>query len=203
MIRALAVAGFLCLAACVTSQAPPKQFDLGQVDAPARRSGVLAANIIIPDVMQPSWIRTRDIFYRLDYEPPARPQRYAMSQWVATPAELVTLRLRQAVQSANAGFTLPTSNGSRGYVLQASIDEFTQAFTSQTTSKCVLQLRASLWRADGQIVAQKEFHLEVPAPTPDASGAARCLAAAVDAEDEQIVEWLSALPLTVPALEPG
>jgi cholesterol transport system auxiliary component len=189
-MRAAFWVGLLYLAGCATFQTPPKQFDLGEFPAPEGRAAVFAASLIIPDVTQPRWIRTRDMFYRRDYEAPARPQRYTMSQWVATPGELVTLRLRQAVQSANSGFTLPASNGAGGYLLQVNLDEFTQAFSTPSASQCIVQLRAALWGADGQTVAEREFRLEIPAPTPDAGGAARCLAAAVDAESEQVVQWL-------------
>jgi cholesterol transport system auxiliary component len=131
------------------------------------------------------------MFYRLDYEASDRPQRYVLNQWVATPGEMVTLRLRQVVQSANRGFTVPAPNGVSGDVLQTSIDEFTQSFSSPKDSRCIVRLRATLWRTDGQIGAQRVFEVEQPAPTPDASGAARCLGAAVDRESEEIVQWLA------------
>jgi cholesterol transport system auxiliary component len=191
MIRVLTIVATLCLAACVTSYKPPRQFDLGDYPAPAQQSGVLAANFIIPNVTQPSWMRSRDIFYRMDYESPARPKRYTLSQWVAPPGEMVTMRLREAVRSANIDFTLPAANGASGYLLQTDLDEFTQVFMTTTGSQCIVQLRASLWRADGRIMAQREFRLEIPAPTADASGAARCLATAVDREDDDIVQWLA------------
>jgi cholesterol transport system auxiliary component len=192
MIRVLSIIVALSLAACVTSYKPPRQFDLGDYPAPAQQSGVLAANFIIPNVTQPSWMRSRDIFYRMDYESPARPKRYTLSQWVAPPAEMVSMRLREAVRSANIDFTLPAANGASGYLLQTDMDEFTQVFQTATRSQCIVELRASLWRADGRIMAQREFRLEIPAPSADASGAARCLATAVDQEDGDIVQWLAA-----------
>ena len=191
MIRILTAIGLLGLVACVTAVPVPKQFDLGEFRGTGKPVAGLTATVIIPDVMQPSWIRTRDIFYRLEYESPAGPQRYSMSQWVATPGELFTLRLRQAVQAANTGFTLPAATDSGGYLLQATIEEFTQVFTAPADSRCVVQLRASLWGTHGRMVAQRQFRLETAAPTADAQGAARCLASTVDALDEQLIQWLS------------
>jgi cholesterol transport system auxiliary component len=191
MSRAVWLAALLCLGGCVASHPVPKQFDLGEFTGQERPAGALAANLIIPDVTQPSWIRTRDIFYRLDYEASDRPQRYVLNQWVAPPGEMVTLRLRQVVQSANRGFTVSAPNGVAGDVLQTNIDEFTQSFSTPKDSHCIVRLRATLWRTDGLIGAQRVFELQMPAPTPDASGAARCLAAVVDRESDEIVEWLA------------
>jgi cholesterol transport system auxiliary component len=193
MSRATLIAASLWLVGCVTSQRPPNLFDLGDFTEQRKPSSVLAADFVIEDVIQPTWIRSRDIVYRLDYESPSRAQRYAMSRWVAVPGELVTLRLRQAVQAANAGFTLPAPNGPGSYFLQANLEEFTQVFDAPSHSHCIVQLRTSLRRADGRVIGQNVFHIEVPAPTPDASGAALCLASAVNRASDQIVEWMSAV----------
>jgi cholesterol transport system auxiliary component len=198
MIRAALVTVLLCLVGCQTALPPPRQFDLGDFDALGNRTPVVATNLIVADVSQPSWMRTRDMFYRLDYAPPPRPQRYAINQWVATPGELVSLRLRQTVQAVNAGFTLPSSSVAGDYVLNSSLDEFTQAFTTLADSQCIVQLRASLRRTDGRIVGQRVFRAEMPAPTPDAAGAALCLAAAVNRVSDEIVQWLSVVTVRAP-----
>ena len=191
MSRAPWMAVGALLVGCVASHSSSKQYDFGNFAAVRPAMGALAAELVIRDVVEPSWLRTRDIFYRLDYATPSRLQRYAMSQWVATPGELVTLRLRDAVAIANAGYTLTESNGSRGYLLHTSLDEFTQAFTQPARSHCIVQLRVSLWKSADQIAAQRVFRIELPAQTPDASGAATCLASAVNMEVDKIVQWLS------------
>jgi cholesterol transport system auxiliary component len=193
MSRTTFIAALLWLVGCVSARPPPSLFDLGPFDEQRKPSSVLAADFVIEDVSQPTWIRSRDIFYRLGYESPSRAQRYAMSRWVAAPGELVTLRLRQAVQAANAGFTLPAPNGTDSYFLQANLEEFNQIFSAPSRGRCIVQLRASLHRADGRVIGQNVFHIEMAAPTPDASGAALCLAAAVNRESEQIVAWMSAV----------
>jgi ABC-type uncharacterized transport system auxiliary subunit len=154
-------------------------------------TSAFAVKLVIRDVTEPSWLRTRDIFYRLDYAAPSSPRRYAMSQWVATPGELVTLRLRDAVASANAGYTLTASNGSGGYSLQATLEEFTQVFTETAKSDCIVQLRVSLWKSADQITAERVFRIEKTAQAPDASGGATCLASAVNMDVNEIVQWLS------------
>jgi cholesterol transport system auxiliary component len=185
-------AAAVLLVGCVTShQLSKQQYDLGDFAVFPHGSSVLAVNVVIRDVSQPSWLRSRNIFYRFDYAAPSRRHYYAMSEWVASSGELITVRLREAVASANAGFTLPTSTGAGGYVLQANLEEFTQAFTAPAQSQCIVQLRATLWRTVDQIVAQRVFRIEIPAQTPDASGAVRCLAAAANREAEDIIEWLS------------
>lgn len=191
MSRAAWVAAAMGLVGCVSSHPPPKQYDLGNFTAMRPATSALAVKLVIRDVTEPSWMRTRDIFYRLDYAAPGSPRRYATSQWVATPAELVTLRLRDAVASANTGYTLTASNGSGGYLLQATLEEFTQAFTEPASSHCIVQLRVSLWKSADQITAQHVFRIEMAAQTPDASGAATCLASAVNLDVGEIVPWLS------------
>lgn len=191
MSRASWIAATLLLAGCMTSRPAPKQFDFGNLTAMRPATSALAVRFVIRDVTEPSWLRTRDIFYRLDYAAPSSPRRYAMSQWVATPGELITLRLRDAVASANAGYTLTASNGSGGYLLQATLEEFTQAFTEPAKSYCIVQLRVSLWKSADQIIAQRIFRSEMPAQTPDAKGAASCLASTASMDIDKIVQWLS------------
>jgi ABC-type uncharacterized transport system auxiliary subunit len=116
-----------------------------------------------------------------------------VSQWVAVPGELATLRLRQAVEVANAGFILSAPNGSDAYFLQANLEEFTQEFSAPSVSRCIVQLRAALRRADSRVIGENVFHIEMPSPSPDARGAALCLASAVNLESNQIVEWMSAV----------
>jgi ABC-type uncharacterized transport system auxiliary subunit len=190
MSRASWVAAAILLVGCVTSHPAPEQYDFGTFTARPATSA-LAAKLVIRDVTEPSWLRTRDIFYRLDYAAPSSPRRYSVSQWVGTPGELITLRLRDAVASANAGYTLTAANGSGGYLLQATLEEFTQAFTEPAKSHCIVQLRVSLWKSSDQIIAQRLFRVEIPAQTPNASGAATCLASAVNVDVDEIVQWLS------------
>ena len=116
MSRAASVVAAMLLTGCVTSPPPPKQYDLGNSTAVHPASNGLAIKLVIRDVTEPSWLRTRDIFYRLDYTEPSRPRRYAMSEWVANPGELITLQLREAIGFANAGYTLTSLHGSDGYL---------------------------------------------------------------------------------------
>jgi ABC-type uncharacterized transport system auxiliary subunit len=191
MSRAPSVGAAFLLVGCVASHPAPKQYDFGNFTATRPVTSALAVKLVIRDVTEPSWLRTRDIFYRLDYAAPSSPRRYAVSQWVATPGELVTLRLRDAVASANAGYTLTASNGSGGYSLQATLEEFTQVFTEPAKSHCIVQLRVLLWKSADQITAQRIFRIVMPAQTPNASGAAVCLASAVNMDIDEIVQWLS------------
>jgi cholesterol transport system auxiliary component len=203
MIRAMLATLLLGLTGCVSSRPALRQFDLGDFDALKDPPSTLATNLVVADVGQPSWMRTRDMFYRLDYEPLPRPQRYTINQWVATPGELVTLRLRQTVQGANAGFTLTTASVSSDYLLQSTLEEFTQAFTSPAGSQCIVQLSASLWNKDGHIVGQRVFRADIPAPTPNASGGAACLTSAVNRISDEIVQWLGTATATASNAAPN
>jgi ABC-type uncharacterized transport system auxiliary subunit len=69
------------------------------------------------------------------------------------------------VASANAGYSLTASTDSGGYLLQATLEEFTQAFTEPGQRHCTVQLRVSLWKSADQITAQRIFRSEMPAQT--------------------------------------
>jgi ABC-type uncharacterized transport system auxiliary subunit len=58
-------------------------------------------------------------------------------------------------------------------------------------SHCTAQLHVSLWKSADQFTAQRIFRIEMPAQTPNASGAATCLASAVNMNVDEIVQWLS------------
>jgi len=191
MSRAPWVCAAILLSGCVASHPAPKQYDFGDPTAARPVTRPLAVDLVIRNVSEPSWLRTRDIFYLLDYAAGSNPRRYAMSQWVATPAELVTFRLKDAVTSANAGYTLTASSVAGGYLLQTTLEEFAQTFTEAAKSHCTVQLRVSLWKSADQITAQRVFRVEMPAQTADASGAATCLASAVNMDVDEIVQWLS------------
>jgi cholesterol transport system auxiliary component len=179
------------MAACVTSHRPSTQYDLGEFTTARPQTRMLTAKLVIREVAPPSWLRTRNVYYRLDYLAPPHPQRYATSQWLATPGELVTVRLREAVAAANAGFTLSNSESADAYLLRTDLEEFIQAFSSPAESHCIVRMRVSLWHPVDQILAEREFLIDVPASHPDAGGAAYCLASAVNRETADIIGWLS------------
>jgi cholesterol transport system auxiliary component len=185
------------LGACAAPQpSAVRTYDLGAIHAPARSTPRLDAPITILPVMAPGWLQDSAIVYRLAYAVPPYPQVYALSRWVAPPADLLTLRLREEVAAVNAGFTLTSTNGNlSGYELEVTLEEFTHEFQSPTSSRCFVQLRATLLdRSTGRIVDQQTFRAQQPAPTPDAPGGVRGLTAATDRIIDTVLAWLGSHP---------
>lgn len=82
-------------------------------------------------------------------------------------------------------------------MLHLDIDEFSQQFQSADASRGVLRLRASLLRSGSgaeQVLAQREYLIERPAPGADAAGGVQALAAATDAAVTELVQWLKTVP---------
>jgi len=49
---------------------------------------------MVPEASAPGWLDSTGIAYRLTYIDSARPQVYAQSRWVDSPAALLTQRMR-------------------------------------------------------------------------------------------------------------
>ncbi|MGE1135108.1 hypothetical protein, partial [Bacillus velezensis] len=92
----------------------------------------------------------------------------------------LTQRLRQHLAAVPA----PRACAGRpAALLSVNLDEFEQVFSSPGSSQVVLRVHATLWSAGA--AQQQHWRIERPAP-PDAPGAVRALALAVD-------DWLPQL----------
>jgi cholesterol transport system auxiliary component len=200
MIRTALIAMLLLLAACITGRSAPltTQYDFESVSDPVKSHIRLNATIAVLNVTAPSWVRTNALRYRLDYVTPANPQAYARSEWDAPPPELLTLRLRELIATANSGFTLSNLTSlTPGYRLDVVLQRFIQVFSSAHESHCVVAMSANLTGPGERVLSQRTFQADVPAPSADAPGAVYCLVHASDADLEQMLDWLGAtLPAT-------
>jgi cholesterol transport system auxiliary component len=145
--------------------------------------------LVVHDVGAPAWLDSPLIHYRLAYRDADRPQVYAESRWVMSPAALFTNRLRgQLAASGSGGIVQPGDGARAGYALRVELDEFTQVFDAPGKSKAVVRLRASVV-GNRSLVAQRSFSVEHPARTPDAEGGVRALVGASDAAIDQLIGW--------------
>jgi len=183
----------LGLAGCglMRSREPDKtDFDLGTLAAKthvtAHASG---AEIRVYDITAPSWIDHSSMYYRLTYRNPANPLPYARSEWVMSPAALLTQRLRSSLSDSSDGEIRQVGTRTAGfYVLRSELAEFEQVFDQPGRSRGVIRLRATL-EGEG-IWAQRTFLIEKPAPSADAAGGVTAL---MDCSDElamSIAEWV-------------
>ncbi len=195
MLRAALLLTLALLAGCALGPRAREgiasyDFGLARSDQAARPR--LQQDLIVADVSAPAWMDNSGIYYRLAYQDPARPQAYALSRWVMSPAALLGQRLRSSIARASkAGVFTPADGVHAPYTLRLELQEFSQVFDAADRSRAVLRLRASLVRQH-EVVAQQGFELDRAAATANAAGGVRALVAAGDAAGEKLVDWLAA-----------
>jgi cholesterol transport system auxiliary component len=173
---------------------PTHTYDFGLQKPPtAQTAGRITSSLAMQDVSAPSWLNNPAIYYRLAYQDATRPQAYANSRWIASPAALLGLRLRQSIAAATEGGMATSLDGAKGdYNLRLELEEFCQVFDSAKSSHVVVRLRATLVaQASRNLVAQKSFIFERPAPSANADGAVKALVGASDELVAAVVEWLA------------
>ena len=170
---------------CVSGRDHASQtYDFGIVLAPA---GASADSVFVADVRAADWLDTSDMFYRLAYRDSRALASYANSRWAGTPAAMLTVRLRQSVGNGSA-VRIPQVK----CVLGLSLAEFSQVFASANTSRAVLHAQATLVEnAPGGRNRSREFRLERPTPTADATGGAAAFSEISAAISEELRTWIA------------
>ena len=166
-------------------------YDFGTAAGAREGAPRLRQPLLVYDVGGPAWMDTASIHYRLAYRDASRPQAYAGSRWVMSPAALLTNRLRQRLAGAGGGVILPTDGLRAPVALRVELDEFTQVFDAENRSRAVVRLRASLV-GSRSLIAQKAFSVDKAAASHDAEGGVRALTAASDKVLEQLLDWVAA-----------
>jgi cholesterol transport system auxiliary component len=127
-----------------------------------------------------------DIAYRLAYANPNQARRYSGSEWTATPAQLMTDRLRgklaQTAQLLEAGDPEDTT------LLKVELLDFSQRFDAPGRGQGVVSIRATL-KTRTHLIAQRDFTASVPSPTANAEGGASAIAQAADAVLDNLTTW--------------
>jgi cholesterol transport system auxiliary component len=136
------------------------------------------------------------MLYRLGYANAQQLQPYAQARWSMTPAQLLQLRMRQALGQTRP--VLSPGDSGAAYVLRMELEEFHQSFESPQKSEALVRLRATVSRAGGQLLTQRSFSTRSPARSPDAAGGAQAMAAASDEAVAQVIEWMDTQPFVTP-----
>lgn len=187
----------LLLAACSlgpTQKDTPASYNLGATPAATANSPRIRASLLVQGVGAPSWLDSQAIVYRLAYQDDARQLTYANSRWAAPPASLLAQRLRARLAAASDRGILGVADSARAdYALRVELDEFSQVFDSADASRAVITARASLVNvARRALQAQKTFTIDRPAPSPNAEGGVRALAAGSNELVDAVVAWVAA-----------
>jgi len=167
-------------------------FDLGH-EAPPAVDRRLSASLALDEVAASGWLQSPAILYRLTYQEPAQLQAYSRSRWIASPAVLITQRLRLALAAPAAhGLTMLADGVPTELVLRVNLSAFEQQVRSPTQSHVVVGMQASLVDVAPRVLrAQKHFSVEQPCASVDAQGAVGALRIATDRAIVMIIEWLA------------
>jgi cholesterol transport system auxiliary component len=138
-------------------------------------------------VYDSSALESTQVLYRLAYADAQQLRPYAQARWSMPPAQLLRLRLRDALSTRG---TVLGSSDTAAWVLKVELDEFSQLFDSATTSSAVVRLQASLHQG-GNLVAQRSLLARAPAPSADAPGGVRALTIATDDAVQQLTGWVA------------
>ena len=182
---AVVVTASVIVAGCGVGPKPKEAVGAYDFGLPATAKPVALKSLNHATVAAPNWMDSTNLHYRLAYANAARPAAYAQTRWVSTPAHLVEARLKER---AVAGGVLL---GGAGPSLRIEIDEFSQVFDAEKSSRAVVRARASLAGAR-EVTAQKAFVIEVPAATPDGPGGAAALGSAANALVDDVLAWAAA-----------
>jgi cholesterol transport system auxiliary component len=186
---AAALGSALALGACATPQSPVTKavYDFGPVlSAPTAAPSAPGPAISLGSVEASTALESTQVLYRLAYADAQQLRPYALARWSMAPAQLLRLRLRDALSARGA----VGGAEANAWVLKIELDEFSQLFDSPTSSSGVVRLQASLLRGD-QLVAQRSLLARAIAPSPDAPGGVRALTAATDDAVQQLGSWVA------------
>lgn len=200
-IRALLMFSALLLAGCSLQSnrvATANFYDLGPLPAQAStgtpQTSLPAIAVSVADVTPAAWLDSQLMFYRLQYADAQQTRAYAQQRWVMQPTALFTQRLKARIVQAGGVAASAIDGPTNLWQLRMEADDFTHVFESPDKSFGNVALRASLYNGR-TLIAQKSFTARAPAPSGDAQGGARALAAASDAVINDMLNWLSGQPL--------
>ncbi len=191
------------LVACATPQAPVAKavYDFGPAQAsapsaaastaaPGAASGVAPSPtaLALADVEAPPALEGAAVVYRLGYADAQQLRPYALARWSMPPAQLVRLRLRDAL--SQRGPVVAPVDGAALWLLRVELDEFSQLFDAPASSSGVVRLQASLFNGN-RLVAQRVVSARAPAPSADAAGGVRALTLATDDAVKQVSVWVA------------
>ncbi|KRB87918.1 hypothetical protein ASE07_19090 [Noviherbaspirillum sp. Root189] len=150
--------------------------------------------ISVAEIGVPNWLDRPTIFYRLEYVNGQQPRPYTQARWTMPPAQLLEQHLKVRIAQAGGAVLSPSDGANYVPVLRIEVDTFIQSFTSPEQSTGKVGMRASVFKGRS-LLAQRSFNREAPAPSADADGGVRALAAASDAMIVDTMMWLGTLDL--------
>ena len=153
----------------------------------------------VADIEASARLESTQVLYRLGYADGNELRPYGLARWSVAPAQLVQQRLRDAlavghtVLGARESASIARGGGRAPHTLRVTLDEFSQYFDAPEASVGLVRLRATLVQSQpggDRVLAQRTFMARRPAPTADAAGGVKAMAAATDATVAELVAWV-------------
>ena len=162
--------------------------------APGARTASLPP-LVVSEVEASAALDSTAVLYRLAYADVQALRPYAQARWSMPPAQLLRQRLREQlgqgrVVLSSAEGSLP---GANPWQLRVELEEFSQLFEAPYTSAGLVRLRATVVQTTPlgeKLVGQRLVIVQRAAPSADAPGGVRALAAASDAAVLELEQWL-------------
>ena len=182
-------------------------YDFGAGPLPRSAAAATASPTRLPpmllsDIEAHARLDSAQILYRLAYSDGNELRPYAQARWSVPPTQLLEQRLREAlaqrrvVLGAEEGTNIARVEGKVPNSLRLTLEEFSQYFESPTKSFGMVRVRATLMNttsAGDRVLGQRTFSAQEAAPSADAPGGVKALAAASDAVVAQVVQWADQL----------
>ena len=203
LAKGFAAMAVLVLAGCAVPDKPARatlyDFGPGASTATAAPSPKRPA-LMLAEVESSSALDSSALHYRLGYDDANQLRPYAHARWSAPPPQLVRQRLREQlardgpVLDKDESAALARTAGAVPLILRVEVEEFSHYFETPAQSWGLVRLRATLLDntlAGERLLGQRSIVVRMPAPTADAPGGVRALAAATDGAAEQIAQWVA------------
>ncbi len=185
------LAAVLVLAGCASSKTQEATtFDFGPAAAQQTNAPAALPAIVVMDATGPAALENERMYYRLNYANALEARTYANSRWASNPLQMVTQRMKARLSQTGMKVLSSTDASTGVPLLRVEVDDFVHAFSSAGQSEGQVTLRASLF-SDHRLLDQRTFTRTTPAPSADAAGGARALAASTDAVAADIQAWLA------------
>lgn len=182
-------------------------YDFGAGPLPRSTAAATASPTRLPpmllsDIEANARLDGSQILYRLGYADGNELRPYALARWSVPPTKLLEHRLRESlaqrrvVLGAEEGTNIARTDGKIPNRLRVTLEEFSQYFDSPTSSYGMVRVRATLMNTTGagdKVLGQRTFSAQEAAPSGDAAGGVKALAAASDAVVAQVVQWADQL----------
>ena len=187
------------LSACASApQATRQLYDLGPAPALVAADRRAPVSFVLADIQVAPVLDNNAMLYRLQYDNLQQLKPYAQARWSMAPAQLLNQRFRTLFVAHGERVLSPGDGQPQLPVVRIDLDEFSQVFSSPANSEARLQFRVAVIRQH-QLIAQRNWLVQVPAASADAGGGARAMQEASDRAFNELRQWLHTLPLNPPS----